>query len=221
MATYLGFAPTDTLKNDIQQLLANLANKSAEPQYHLANRISAVMTDEIIDCLLLNLVKSISHGESSRMINFLGSFLKKTMHVMLKMMLGKASNSEIDRRTEFVRARFLNLPNDIPRLGFPMPQDLYQEFQRHFSAIDAGQGKEHTEAMVACMLRFADLALVHFYDEFVDKLDLGMILRKGAAVTRAGIHKENHSILPKMIRSLEPTDMKLFADYFRGMLVER
>lgn len=143
------------------------------------------------------------------------------MHVMLKMMLGKASNSEIDRRTEFVRARFLNLPNDIPRLGFPMPQDLYQEFQRHFTAIDAGQGKEHTEAMVACMLRFADLALVHFYDEFVDKLDLGMILRKGAAVTRAGIHKENHSILPKMIRSLEPTDMKLFADYFRGMLVER
>ncbi|HEX5278252.1 MAG TPA: hypothetical protein VFW42_11370 [Fluviicoccus sp.] len=221
MTAYLGFVPSESLQNDIRTLLGNLDRKVSDPQFHLANGIASKMTDEIIDNLLLNMVNNMGSGESSNMINFLGSFLKKTMHVMLKMMLGKAKNDEVAKRAVFIRARFLNLPNDTPRLGFPLPHDLYDEFQKHFAAVDEGQGREHIEGIVAAMMRFSDLSLVHYFDEFVATLDLGMILRKTTEMTRSALHKELHSVLPKMVRSLKNEELKHLADYLRGMLVER
>lgn len=221
MTAYLGFVPSESLQNDIRTLLGNLDRKVSDPQFHLANGIAAKMTDEIIDNLLLNMVNNMGSGEGSNMINFLGGFLKKTMHVMLKMMLGKASNGEVAKRAVFIRARFLNLPDDSPRLGFPLPHDLYDEFQKHFAAVDAGQGREHIEAIVQAMMRFSDLSLVHYYDEFIATLDLGMILRKTTEMTRSALHKELHSVLPKMVRALKNEELKHLADYIRGMLVER
>ena len=221
MTAYLGFVPSEKLQNDIRSLLGNLERKSSDPQYHLANGIATQMTDEIIDNLLLNMVNNMGSGEGSNMINFLGGFLKKTMHVMLKMMLGKANNSEVAKRAVFIRNRFLNLPNDTPRLGFPLPHDLYDEFQKHFAAVDAGDGREHIEAIVQAMMRFSDLSLVHYYDEFIATLDLGMILRKTTEMTRSALHKELHSVLPKMVRALKNEELKHLAYYIRAMLVER
>lgn len=221
MTAYLGFVPSEKLQNDIRSLLGNLERKSSDPQYHLANGIATQMTDEIIDNLLLNMVNNMGSGEGSNMINFLGGFLKKTMHVMLKMMLGKANNAEVAKRAVFIRNRFLNLPNDTARLGFPLPHDLYDEFQKHFAAVDAGDGREHIEAIVQAMMRFSDLSLVHYYDEFIATLDLGMILRKTTEMTRSALHKELHSVLPKMVRALKNEELKHLADYIRGMLVER
>ena len=221
MTAYLGFVPSEKLQNDIRSLLGNLERKSSDPQYHLANGIATQMTDEIIDNLLLNMVNNMGSGEGSNMINFLGGFLKKTMHVMLKMMLGKANNAEVAKRAVFIRNRFLNLPNDTSRLGFPLPHDLYDEFQKHFAAVDAGDGREHIEAIVQAMMRFSDLSLVHYYDEFIATLDLGMILRKTTEMTRSALHKELHSVLPKMVRALKNDELKHLADYIRGMLVER
>lgn len=221
MTAYLGFFPSESLKNDIQTLLANVDRRASEPQFHLANHIAAQMTDEIIDNLLLNMVTNMGSGESSKMINFLGAFLKKTMHVMLKMMLGKADNAEIAKRAVYIRARFLTLPNDQPRLGFALPHDLYDEFQKHFVAVDNGQGQEHIEAIVNAMMRFSDLSLEYYYDEFIATLNLGMILRKTTQVTRSTLHKELHSVLPKMVRHLKNEELKHLADYIRKMLVER
>lgn len=221
MTAYFGFAPTEPLKQNIQTLLANLASKTSDPQYHLADKISIEMTDEIIDNLLLNLVKSMQHSEGSGFLNFLGGFLKKAMHGLLKMMLGKTSNEQVAKRAEFLRARFLNLPNDITRIGFVMPDSLYQDFMKHFAAIEAGQGKSHVAGMVKAMQDFADLSMIHFFDDFIEKMDLGLIMRKGAHAVRAGIAKENHSTIAKLIPSLGEEELKHFANYFRNMLVER
>lgn len=221
MTAYIGFEPSESLKNDIRTLLGNLERKTSDPQYHLANGIAAKMTDEIIDNLLLNMVNNMQHGEGGKMINFLGSFLKKTVHVMLKMMLGKANNAEVAKRAVYIRARFLNLPNDVPRLGFPLPHDLYDDFQKHFAAVDAGEGAQHVEGIIQAMMRFSDLSLVHFLDEFTATLDLGLILRKSSEMTRSALHKELHSVLPKMVRGLKNEELKVLADYIRAMLIER
>lgn len=221
MTAYIGFQPSESLLNNVRTVLDNLDRKVSEPQYQLANQISAQMTDEIIDNMLLNMVRNMSHGEGGKMMNFLGAFLKKTIHVLLKMMLGKANNAEVNKRSVYLRARFLNLPNDMPRLGFALPHDLYEEFQKHFAAVDAGEGTQHIEGITQAMMRFSDLSLVHFYDEFIATLDLGMIMRKSSEMTRSALQKELHSVLPKMVRSLKNEELKHLADYIRAMLVER
>lgn len=224
MTTYFGFEPTPGLKSDIEKLLANLANKAPEPQYHLANDISLKLTDEIIDVLLLNLVDLMQHhgdGDGSGLLKFLGGFLKKTMHGMLKLMLGKADNAEVNKRADYLRARSLNLPDDKARIGFKLDPDTYQHFMHAFNQIEAGNGKAVTPELVKTMQVFTDACLVAFFDEFVAVLNLGMINRKGASVTRGLIHKESYATVAKLIPSLKEEQLKDFAAYFKAMLVER
>ncbi len=224
MTAYFGFEPTPTLKADIEKLLANLANKSPESQYQLSNEIAKLFTDETIDNLLLNLVGVMQHhgdNEGGGMLKFLGGLLKTMMHGALKVMLGKCDNAEVNKRAEFVRKRFLQLPNDKPRLGFELPQDVYNHFQHAFAQIDAGNGKNFTKELTDTMSMFTDLAIVAFFDDFINGLNLGMINRKMASVTRTGIHKESHSTIKKLIPSLNDAQLKDFAAYFKAMLVER
>ncbi|MBP8020099.1 MAG: hypothetical protein RJA86_1536 [Pseudomonadota bacterium] len=225
MTAYFGFEPSESLKNDIQTLLANLAKKAPEPQYHLSSEISKVFTDEVIDNLLLNLVGVMqNHSDGSEgggLLKFLGGFLKTVMHGALKVMLGKCDNAEVNKRADFLRMRLLQLPNDKTRLGFQLPQDVYNHFQYCFSEVDAGNGKQITEELIKTMLTFTDLSLVHFFDDFIGGLNLGMINRKMASVTRSGIHKESHSTIKKLIPSLTDAQLKDFSIYFKSMLVER
>lgn len=224
MTAYFGFAPTEGLKKDVETLLANLANKSSEPQYHLANAISIKLTDEIIDNLLLNLVDLMQHhgdGEGGGLLKFLGAFLKKTMHGLLKMMLGKADNAEVNKRAEYLRSRLLQLPDDKTRMGFKLDQAVYNQFISSFKEVDAGNGKNITQQLISTMKTFSDASLVAFFDDFIATLDLGMINRKGASVARNLIHKESHSTIEKLIPSLKENQLKDFSAYFQAMLVER
>ncbi len=224
MTAYFGFEPSEGLKNDIETILANLAKKVPEPQYHLSSEISKVFTDEVIDNLLLNLVGVMQNhgdGEGSGMLKFLGGFLKTVMHGALKVMLGKCDNAEVNKRADFLRKRLLQLPNDKTRLGFELPQDVYDHFQHCFREVDAGNGKNFTEELTKTMLMFSDLSLVYFFDDFISGLNLGMINRKMASVTRSGIHKESHSTIKKLIPSLTDEQLKDFSAYFKAMLVER
>jgi len=224
MTAYFGFEPSEGLKNDIETLLANLAKKAPEPQHPLSSEISKVFTDEVIDNLLLNLVGVMQHhgdGEGGGLLKFLGGFLKTVMHGALKVMLGKCDNAEVNKRAEFLRMRLLQLPNDKTRLGFALPQDVYNQFQRCFAEVDAGNGKNFTAELTATMLTFSDLSLVSFFDDFINGLNLGMINRKMASVTRSGIHKESQSTIKKLIPSLTDAQLKDFSTYFKAMLVER
>jgi len=68
---------------------------------------------------------------------------------------------------------------------------------------------------------FNGACIVSFFDEFVAVLNLGMINRKGASVTRGLIQKESNSTVEKLIPSLTDQQLKDFAAYFKAMLVER
>jgi hypothetical protein len=224
MTAYFGFEPSEGLKNDIQTILANLAKKAPEPQYHLSSEISKVFTDEVIDNLLLNLVGVMQNhgdGEGGGLLKFLGGFLKTVMHGALKVMLGKCDNAEVNKRSDFLRMRLLQLPNDKTRLGFEIPQEVYNHFQHCFTEIEAGNGKQFTEELIKTMLTFTDLSLVHFFDDFINGLNLGMINRKMASVTRSGTHKESQSTIKKLIPSLSDAQLRDFSAYFKAMLVER
>ena len=143
------------------------------------------------------------------------------MHGMLKLMLGKADNAEVNKRADYLRARSLALPNDVARIGFKLDADTYQHFMHAFAQIEAGNGKAVTQELVKTMQVFNEACIVSFFDEFVAVLNLGMINRKGASVTRGLIQKESNSTVEKLIPSLTDQQLKDLAAYFKAMLVER
>lgn len=221
MTAYYGFIPTDVVRAEILDLLAKLAKSSSTPLYPQSNRLAGVLTDDVIDNLLLLLVKALQQagGEGHGLMLFLGGFIKTTMHGLLKVMLGSPGNAEVDRRTDFIRAVFLSLPQQPPRIGFAMPDDLYRRFQSAFEEIDAGRGKAQTAVLIQAFAEFTDLALIHFYDGFVDRLNLGFLLKKGASVARGQMKAQSTATFGKMIPALSQAELKALSDYLRQRMV--
>ena len=223
MSCYYGFHPLKTVDDEIRYVLTSLSDNSTETLYPRANRLSVAMTDEIIDNLLLHLVDALqaAGGEGHGLIRFLGGFIKTTMHGLLKVMLGHPNNKELAPRADFIRGVHLNLPDDQPRLGFAIPADLHKRFIFLFDEIDAGNGKQHTAAILKAFEEFIDLAIIHFYDDFIASLNLGFLLKKGAQAARGQIHIQSISTFKKLIPSLSDNELKAMSVYLRKRVVAR
>ncbi|HEX5277533.1 MAG TPA: hypothetical protein VFW42_07690 [Fluviicoccus sp.] len=221
MTAYYGFLPAEPVRTEILDLLARLAQPSPTPLYPQSNRLAAMLTDDVIDHLLLNLVKAMqaAGGQGHGLVLLLGGFIKTTMHGLLKVMLGSPGNAEVDRRTDFIRAVFLNLPQLPPRIGFVMPDDLHRRFLAAFDEIDAGRGKAQAAVLVQAFAEFTDLALIHFFDGFVDRLNLGFLLKKGAAVARGQMKAQSTATFGKMIPALSDAELQALADYLRQRML--
>ncbi len=223
MPAYYGFLPADPVRQQIVDLLAALERRERSPLYPQSNKLAIALTEDVIDNLLLMLVQAMRRGggEGHGLLLFLGGFIKTTMNGLLRVMLGSPDNAAVNRRTDFIRGVFLNPPGEAPRIGFAMPEDLYRRFMASFDEIDAGRGKAQSAALVRAFADFTDQALIHFFDAFVDRLDLGFLLKKGAGVARGQMKAQSASTFGRMIPALSDAELKILADYLRERMVWR
>jgi hypothetical protein len=221
MTTYFAFKPADKVQQEIDALLGKVDGGSKEPLHELHTRVSVAMIDEI----LKNCVEELVHrfqasAEGAGVLNTLLSILKSTAHVLVKQLLGKHSNEDVAKMAVFLRQRRVVLANGEVRHGFALPDAMAAQFKTVFAAIAAGEGKDKRVELNALMLSFADLALVHFYDDFVTPMDLGFIKRKAADLGRSTISKGIHVAINKLIPQLGNKELAIYADYYGSLLLE-
>ncbi len=219
MTTYFAFKLADATQQGIDELLSNLEAGNAAPQHALHTRVSVEVTDEILRNCVEELIALFQEGaEGAGILNTLLGLLKGTAHVLVKQMLGKHDNAEVAKMAAYLKSRRVVVDGEV-RYGFELPADLAASFSTIFAAIDAGQGKEHKAELQATMLRFGDLALERFYDDFVAPMDLGFIKRKASDLGRSTIHKGIQVAISKLIPQLGQKDLAVFAGYYRSLFV--
>lgn len=220
MTTYFAFKLADATQQGMDELLANLAAGTSTPQHTLHTRVSVEMVDEILRNCVEELIKLFQDGaEGAGILNTLINLLKGTAHGLVKQMLGKHDNKEVARMAEHLRTSRVVIGNEV-RFGFELPAALASRFAAVFAAVDAGQGKENRDALQATMLEFAELALIHFYDDFVRPMELGFIKQKVSDVGRATINKGIQVAIKKLVPQLGQKDMALFVAHYRSMIVQ-
>jgi hypothetical protein len=139
--------------------------------------------------------------------------------MLIRQMLGKASNEEVNRMAQYLRDRRLEINGQV-LFGFPVPTDLAGRFERAFASIDAGQGEAHRADVQQAMLAFSELALIRFYDDFIKPMELGFIKRKASDLGRATIAKGVHVAINKLFAGLKQKELKIWSDYFSTLFVK-
>lgn len=221
MTTYYAFKLNDKVQQDVDALLAKIDAGSKEPLHEMHTPVSVALVDEI----LKNCVEELIHrfqadAENAGILNTLLGILKGTAHVLVKQLLGKHNNEDVAKMAGFLRQRRIVLANGEVRHGFALPAAMAAEFKSVFALIEAGEGKAKKAELNALMLRFADLALVHFYDDFVAPMELGFIKRKASDLGRGTISKGIHVAVNKLIPQLGNKELAIFADFYGSQLVE-
>lgn len=219
MTTYFAITLDDAAQNDIDTLLHNLDSGTSAPQHELHTKVSLATADAILKGVVEDMMERFGGGEGAGVLHTLLGLLKGTSHVMIKQLLGKHDNAEVARMAVYLRDRRV-VVNDQVRFGFELPVEMADEFESHFAAIRAGQGKEHRAALSALMQRFADLAVARYLDDFIAPMELGFIKRKAADLARGSINKGVHAALNKLVPSLGQKELETFQDFFSGLIIK-
>jgi len=220
MTTYYAFKLADATQQGIDELLRNLDAGSSAPQHELHTRVSLEVTDEILKYSVEELMQRFQAGaEGTGILSTLLSILKSTAHVLVRQLLGKHDNKEVAKMAEYLRSRRVEVRGEV-LFGFELPSELAQRLKTIFAAIAAGDGVARKADLNAAMLTFADLALVHFYDDFTAPMELGFIMRKASDIGRSTIKKGIHVAMNKLIPQLGKKDLVVFAEFYGALFID-
>lgn len=221
MSTVFAFKLADATQQGIDELLTNLDNKVAAPQYALHSRVSIELVDEILKNAVEDLIALFQDGsdEGAGILTTLLNVVKGTAHVMIKQLLGKHDNKEVAQMAQYLRSRHAAVSGEV-RFGFELPAEMAASFKKLFVEIEAGNGKAHREELQATMQAFADLALVRFFDDFIAPMNLGMLKRGAANLGRGTIHKGLQVAISKLIPKLGEKELAVFSKHYQTLIVD-
>ncbi|MQW93306.1 hypothetical protein GFH30_08625 [Acinetobacter wanghuae] len=207
---FFGFVPSAELLNTIQTAQQN--KNSSEPLYPLRDKIALLINDEIIDAILTELVRRFPASDKRDTAEKLAGYIKSTVAVLLKQLLGKSSNDVVRQSIEFSEKSLFKDPDGQYRVGEALDATLVNNLKQNFAALKAGQDVD-TQALSNLYKQFGEATVRHFMSDFNKTLDLGMIKRKAAEIGASTVIKAVNIAADKIILKLSKDELKAMAEY--------
>ncbi|WP_130802881.1 hypothetical protein [Acinetobacter ihumii] len=207
---FFGFIPSESLLNNIQTGIQK--KNSSEPLYPLRDEVALQINDEILDAILLELVRRFPESDKRETAEKLAGYVKSTVAVLLKQLLSKAPNDVVKQSIEFSERSLHKDPEGRYRVGEDLDATLVTNLKNSFAEIKAGNDVDR-HALSELYKQFADATIRHFMIDFNKTLDLGMIKRKGADIGAAAVTKAVHIAIDKLIPHLHKEEIKALAEY--------
>ena len=196
---FFGFIPSESLLNNIQTGIQK--KNSSEPLYPLRDEVALQINDEILDAILLELVRRFPESDKRETAEKLAGYVKSTVAVLLKQLLSKAPNDVVKQSIEFSEHSLHKDPEGRYRVGEDLDPTLVTNLKNSFAEIKAGNEVDR-RVLSEQYKQFADATIRHFMIDFNKTLDLGMIKRKGADIGAAAVTKAVHIAIDKLIPCL-------------------
>ena len=207
---FFGFIPSESLLNNIQTGIQK--KNSSEPLYPLRDEVALQINDEILDAILLELVRRFPESDKRETAEKLAGYVKSTVAVLLKQLLSKAPNDVVKQSIEFSEHSLHKDPEGRYRVGEDLDPTLVTNLKNSFAEIKAGNEVDR-RVLSEQYKQFADATIRHFMIDFNKTLDLGMIKRKGADIGAAAVTKAVHITIDKLIPHLHKEEINALAEY--------
>ena len=207
---FFGFIPSESLLNNIQTGIQK--KNSSEPLYPLRDEVALQINDEILDAILLELVRRFPESDKRETAEKLAGYVKSTVAVLLKQLLSKAPNDVVKQSIEFSEHSLHKDPEGRYRVGEDLDPTLVTNLKNSFAEIKAGNEVDR-RVLSEQYKQFADATIRHFMIDFNKTLDLGMIKRKGADIVAAAVTKAVHIAIDKLIPHLHKEEINALAEY--------
>lgn len=220
MSAYFFSFPLDA---KLQETLDKLLADHARGQYadsSVSTQLAVGTTDGVIKAMALDVIDILkSGGEGAGILGVLASLLKSTMHGLIKVIMGKLDNSEQDKLAGYLARRRVVIAG-VPRFGFSMPEAIGERFDVLLNRIARGELGNARQELTAAMSDFIELAMVNFYDDFTNSLDLGFVKRKLVDGGRGTLAKGSLSATSKLFAGLSDSDLQKVAAHYATMFVK-
>ncbi|AOA57547.1 hypothetical protein [Acinetobacter larvae] len=214
---FFGFIPSQELLDNIQ---AGLENKNSnEPLYPLRDKTALLINDEIIDAILTDMIRHFPASDRRDTAEKLAGYIKSTVAVLLKQLLGKATNTVVQQSITFSGQSLFQDPDGHQRVGAPMDQDLVRQLKALYAEI-ASNGDVDRHLLSEAYQKFADATIQHFMTDFNKTLDLGLIKRKASDIGVVAVSKAVHIAIHRLIPHLNQDELKAVAEYHNGLFFD-
>ena len=222
MTFLFAFQASKSLTEEFNEVLNAFANGiPAQPQAGAVVSLAQRYADEIVDALVVNLMKGSSPSSSApKVLETVASVIKGASHTLVRQVQAKMSNAELQPLTTYIAARRTqHMVKGTLRdfISFDLAKADYDLLQQAWA--DAAAEGINQAAMTQAMLRFSELAIQAFYQESAQAVKLGFIARNVFAVGEAAIRKGSQAAIRRLIPALKPTELKAFGRYFGDMLM--
>lgn len=223
MPKLFAFPASPALREDFQAIIAAYAGKSlpGTPQAPVVVDFAQRYSDEIVDALMLNLMKGADADSAApKALETVAGIIKGTVHALIRQVLGKLDNAELKPVAEYIATRRAELTRDgitQDYISFVLSDADYELLHKAWSKAAAGEGDK--AEMTAAMLRFSELAITAFYEDSAKAIKLGFIARNMFSMGQVAISKGSKTAINRLIPSLRPREMKDFGAYFLAMLL--
>ena len=207
---FFGFIPSTELLQTIQT--AQQKKDSSEPLYPLRDKTALLINDEIIDAILTELVRRFPPSDKRDTAEKLAGYIKSTVAVLLKQLLGKSSNDVVQASIQFSEKSLFKDAEDQFRVGEALDASLVTSLKYNYAEIKAGNEVDKA-ALTELYKQFAEATVRHFMNDFNKTLDLGMIKRKAADIGSAAVIKAVHIAVDKIIPNLTKDELVALAEY--------
>lgn len=207
---FFGFIPSAELLTSIQT--GQEKKNSSEPLYPLRDKTALLINDEIIDGILTELIRRFPPSDKRDTAEKLAGYIKSTVAVLLKQLMGKSSNDVVKQSIEFSEKSLFKDAAGNFRVGETLDANLVTNLKNSYAEIKAGNDVNKA-ALAELYKQFSDATVHHFMNDFNKTLDLGMIKRKAADFGSTAVIKAVHIAVDKIIPNLNKDELLVLAEY--------
>ncbi|RKG34733.1 hypothetical protein [Acinetobacter tianfuensis] len=211
---FFGFIPTSELLNSIQE--GHAKKNSSEALYPLRDKTALLINDEIIGATILAPVHLFPASDKRDTAEKLAGYVKSTVAVLLKQLLGKSSNDVVKQSIEFSERSLFKDNTGAERVGLTLDAGLVTNLKNSYAEIKGGNDINKA-AFAELYKQFAEAAVRHFMNDFNKTLDLGMIKRKAADIGSSAVIKAIHIAIDKIFPNLTKEELTALAEAHDSM----
>ena len=206
---FFGFIPSEALLESIQT--GHQKKNSSEPLYPLRDKTALLINVEIIDATILGPVHLFPASDKRDTAEKLAGYVKSTVAVLLKQLLGKSSNDVVQQSIEFSEKSLFQDASGAYRVGENLDATLVTNLKSSYQDIKAGNDIDKT-AFATLYKQFAEATVRHFMNDFNKTLDLGLIKRKAADLGSMAVIKAIHIAIDKIFPNLTKEELGALAE---------
>ena len=215
--SYFGFVPSEALLKSIQYGIEK--KDSNEALYLLRDQAALLINDEIIDAILIELVRRFPASDKRETAQKLAGYIKSTVAVLLKQLLSKAPNDIAKQSIEFSERSLFKDQQGQYRVGAPLDSVLVNNLKNSYAEIKSGNNINRT-VLSEHYKQFAEAIVRYFMNDFNKTLDLGLIKRKASDLASSAVIKAVHLAIDKMIPNFTKEELSAVAEYHDTLFIE-
>lgn len=222
---FVAYPSHASLRNDIQQLIDNLASGTRSSQKALAAHAFETAALEILQALVINLVKRLENPQNPNVeIHRTLKRISDNVGSICRLVTGVLSNEKLAVAMHHYRTILMDIDdadsNPQPWMGLRVDAAFVNELRAVTAHLRDENAVYDAQRTMRMLDRLTDMVLQAMIEQPKAQMGLGFVIRKAADGAISLVRSSMHGMTHRAIPHLSPRRRRGLADHLDSMLLE-